>query len=91
MMKVGDEMNDRFLELKREYDNISVEIRKLYNKQREIRDKMAKECTHENLDSVESDPLLVAMGIEDNSEYEKRYKCRDCFEYVTEEEIKEMR
>ena len=80
-------LNARYRELKKQYDEISVQIRELYAKQRAIRDKMAKACTHKRLDKVEPDPFLMNIGVD---EEETRYKCRDCFGYFTEEEIKKQ-
>lgn len=80
-------LNNNFKKLKQKYDEISEQIRKLQKEQVKIRDLMAKECPHENLIRVESDPFLLENDLEND---EVKYKCRDCFEYFTKEEVKQM-
>lgn len=80
-------MNNNFKNLKQRYDEINEQIRKLQKEQIKIRNLMAKECPHENLICIEPDPFLLENDLEDN---EVKYKCRDCFEYFTKEEVKQM-
>jgi hypothetical protein len=68
-------VNNNFLVLKIQYDEISKEIRFLQEKQNEIRFKMKEECTHENVILIENNLNF------DEEEIETKYKCKDCFEY----------
>lgn len=69
-------MNDTYLRLKKEYDDITKQISSLYTKQRNTRELMEQACIHNNLIEVDSDPFL-----------ETKYKCKDCFRYFTQEEF----
>jgi hypothetical protein len=80
-------LSNRFKILKQRYDEIGEQIRKLQKEQIEIRDLMAKECPHENLIRVKPDPFLLENDLEDD---EVKYKCQDCFEYFTEEEVRRL-
>lgn len=79
-------MDNQFQILKQQYNEIGSQIKELRKKQRSIREKMSEVCSHENPIKLDSDFIL--SGID---ETDLKYKCQDCFEYFTEEELRELR
>lgn len=71
-------MNATYRRLKKEYDDIEQTILNLYRKQGDIRALMEQACTHVRLVEVQPDPF----------EEETKFKCKDCYRYFTEDELK---
>lgn len=68
--------------LKKEYDAIGDEIRKLHQQQNQIQKEMSKACPHppEALIKVDNEG---PFGLDEWDEEEEKYKCTQCFRYFT--------
>lgn len=81
-------MNEEYNRLKKQYDLIGQQISNLHDKQNKIRDLMEAACTHVNLQQIEPDEFLVGIDVENE---EVTYKCKDCYCYISEEELNRKR
>lgn len=77
-------MNAEYKRLKKEYDEIGVEIQKLHEKQNEVHGLIQEACTHGRYSEVQPYYPMDFMGSDDE---ETKYKCKDCYRYFTKEEF----
>lgn len=72
-------MDTKIKELKKKYDAISEQVLELHNEQQEIIQSIQEICPHTDTREVEPDPY--------DYEDTKKFKCRGCYRYFTEDEL----
>lgn len=76
-------MNEQYRKLKKKYDELDEQILAMHMEKQRIRDLMEEVCTHEDTHEVDPDPYSY--------DDEPKHKCRDCYRYFTESELKALR
>lgn len=81
-------MKRTFDECREEYEKTSLQIQELYAKQRVLQKEMQSVCPHQQVTKVKNDTFLT----EEQPEIDIiRYRCRDCFRYLTSDQLKTLR